>query len=92
MDGSYQVLTNHCQILSIGQRYPNSLERFVEAEKFLNNHHGDIGIRELIELNRSGLISWADVPGWHNLHSAIFKPDTLEFWIAIDPPPATRGR
>ncbi len=23
---------------------------------------------------------------------AIFKPDTLEFWIAIDPPPATRGR
>jgi len=92
MDGDFLVLTNHCQVLSIGQRYSNSLERYAEAEIFLNNHHDDIDVSGLIELNRSELISWAEIPGWHNLLSAIIKPDTLDFWIAIDPPPATRGR
>jgi hypothetical protein len=27
-----------------------------------------------------------------NLHSVIFKPDTLDFWLAAGPPPASRGR
>lgn len=92
MMGDYLILTNHCQVLSIGQRYANSLGRYAEAESFLNDHHDIIDVRQLIQLNRGNLISWAEIPGWHNLHSAIFKPDTLEFWIAIDPPPATRGR
>jgi len=92
MDGDYLILTNHCQVLSIGQRYSNSLERYAEAESFLNNNRGRTDLRGLIELNRGELISWAAIPGWNNLHSAIFKPDTLEFWIAIDPPPAARGR
>jgi len=92
MEDEYLVLTNHCQVLSIGQRYSNSLERYAEAENFLNYHHNDIDVKGLIELNRSDLISWANIPGWHNLLSAIFKPDTLEFWIAINPPPAARGR
>ncbi|MEJ2169435.1 MAG: C45 family autoproteolytic acyltransferase/hydrolase [Desulfobacterales bacterium] len=92
MDGDYLVLTNHCQVLSIGQRYTNSLERYAEAEIFLNNHPNDINVERLIDLNRGDLISWANIPGWHNLLSAIFKPDSLDFWIAIDPPPATRGR
>lgn len=27
-----------------------------------------------------------------NLHSAIFKADTLDFWVAIDALPATKGK
>jgi hypothetical protein len=52
----------------------------------------DIG--KLVELNRNSYISRVDEFSQnYDSHSlVIFTPETLDFWIAIDPPPASRGR
>lgn len=92
MNGDHLILTNHTQVLDIGSPYPSSLTRYDDAKRFLTEHRGKMDLKKLIELNRSSSISWAYSQKVKNLHSAIFKPSTLDFWIAIDPPPATKGK
>ena len=88
----YLILTNHTRMLNIGQSYDSSQDRYLEANTFLLRHRGEMDINKLIDLNRSNEICWAKYPKVKNLHSAIFEADTLDFWIATGPPPATRGR
>ena len=49
-------------------------------------------MKKLVELNRGKHISRSSSSYANSLHSAILKPETLDFWIAIDPPTATRGK
>lgn len=86
------ILTNHTRMLKIGQSYDHSHDRFSEANSFLLLHPGEMDVNKLIELNRSDHICWKKYPEIMNLHSAIFKADTLDFWVAIDAPPATKGK
>jgi hypothetical protein len=88
----YLILTNHTRILNIGRAYDNSFYRYNEAEAFLVEHQGEMDINTLIDLNRGNEICFTEIPELTNLHSAIFRADTLDFWIAAGPPPATRGR
>ena len=88
----YLVLTNHTRILNIGKAYENSFDRYNEAEAFIIGHQGEMNMKKLIDLNRGNEICWMKNPKVTNLHSAIFRADTLDFWIAAGPPPATRGR
>jgi predicted choloylglycine hydrolase len=92
MNGDHLILTNHTRVINIGSIYSNSLVRYHEAQSFLSHHGNNMDVKKLIDLNRCENISWAYDSRWHNLHSAVFRPHTLDFWIAIDPPPATRGR
>ena len=92
MDKDYMILTNHTRLLKIGYKYPNSENRFREAESFLTNNDSDMNVKKLVELNRGKHISQSSNLYSNNLHSVILKPETLDFWIAVDPPPASRGR
>jgi hypothetical protein len=92
IDKDYLILTNHTRLLNIRYVHPNSRDRYREAESFLTNHESDMNVKKLVELNRGEHISQSSNPYANSLHSAIFKPETLDFWIAIDPPPASRGR
>lgn len=86
------ILTMHTQVLNIGSPWPDSLTNYNDAKSFLAEHKGTINVQKLIELNRSSSISCEYNPVVANLHSAIFVPSTLDFWIAFDPPPATQGK
>ena len=92
MNGDPLILTMHTQVLNIGSPYPNSLANYNDAERFLAEHKGKMDLEKLIELNRSSSLSFQNNQWSANLHSAIFKSSTLDFWIAIDPPPATKGK
>ncbi len=92
MDKDYMILTNHTRRLKIGSKYANSENRFREAESFLTNNGSDMNFKKLVELNRGKHISQSSNQYSNNLHSVILKPETLDFWIAVDPPPASRGR
>ncbi len=52
----------------------------------------EMNVDNLVELNRGSEICWMKYPEVTNLHAVIFRADTLDFWIAAGPPPATRGR
>ena len=80
------------RILDIGNPYQSSFDRYNEAKAFLAAHQDELNVNELVELNRGGEICWMKYPEVTNLHAVIFKADTLDFWIAAGPPPATRGR
>lgn len=90
MEGRYLVLTNHTQRLKLSSKYPHSIVRFDQAEYFLTQNKMDI--RGLVKLNRLDSISWLSHTYCRNLHAAIFKAENLDFWIAIEPPPAVRKR
>lgn len=93
MDGDHLVLTNHCQVLTIGEKSSSSLDRFDFAKSFLLLNKGKMDLKKLIALNRSDLLSWEpSESNVVNLHSVIFRPASLDFWLAVDPPPATKGR
>lgn len=92
MKEDYLILTNHTRILNIGVPYESSFDRYDEAKTFITAHQDEMNINKLIELNRGSEICWTEYPKVANLHSAIFIADTLDFWIAAGPPPATRGR
>ena len=93
MDEGRLILTNYTQAIRIGASY--TCHRYDTASDFLDNNQSEIDVNKLIELNRSDSIS---LVGWYgsenvvSLHLAIFIPETLDFWIAVDPPPASRGR
>jgi hypothetical protein len=78
--------------LNIGAPY--NCRRFSSASNFLNNHRNRMDVCRLVELNRNAYISRVDEFSQNaDSHSlAIFIPETLDFWIAVDPPPASRGR
>ena len=92
MDEDQLILTNHTRMLKIGRAYDSSHYRYSEANSFLLKHRGEMDVKKLIELNRGYHICWKKYPEIMNLHSAIFKADTLDFWVAIDAPPATKGK
>lgn len=93
MDGDFLILTNFTRVLNIGINSSNSLARYSTAKSFLTRHKNKMNLKRLIELNRDGLLSWVPSQwGFFNLYSVIIAPSTHDFWIAIDPPPATRGR
>ncbi len=84
------ILTNYTQVLKIGTPY--SCKRYYSASSYLNNHQDKIDLKSLVELNRIDSISRVDSLNFYSHHSAIFMPESLDFWIAVDPPPANRGR
>jgi hypothetical protein len=92
MKDDYLILTNHTRILNIGKPYESSYDRYTEAKTFLAGHHDEMNINKLIDLNRGSEICWTKYSEVTNLHSVIFRADTLNFWIAAGPPPAARGR
>ena len=92
MNSDGLILTNYTHVLNIGAPY--NCRRFSSASNFLNNHRDRMDVLKLVELNRSAYISRVDEFSQNaDSHSlAIFIPQTLDFWIAVDPPPASRGR
>jgi len=92
MKDDYLILTNHTPALNTGKPFESSLDRYNEAKTFLTGHQDEMNLDKLIDLNRGSEICWIKYPEVTNLHSAIFRADTLDFWIAAGPPPATRGR
>ena len=90
MDKDGLVLTNYTRVINIGRNYYCS--RYQTASSFLNNKKNNIDIGKLVELYRNDEISRVASPNTQSYHSAIFVPETLDFWIAVDPPPANRGR
>ena len=92
MDEDRLILTNYTQVLTIG--VPYYCTRYHSASNFLKNHQGQMDVSKLVELNRSSSISRVDTfdENFDSYHLSIFMPETLDFWIAVDPPPASRGR
>jgi len=90
MDENGLVLTNYTRVLNIGRNY--HCRRYQTANSFLNNYNDNIDIYRLVKLLRNDDISCVGSPTTQSYHSAIFVPETLDFWIAVDPPPANRGR
>ena len=92
MDEDRLILTNYTQVLSIG--VPHYCMRYHSASNFLKNHQGPMDVSKLVELNRSSSISRMNAydQNFESYHLAIFMPETLDFWIAVDPHPASRGR
>jgi hypothetical protein len=90
MDEDSLVLTNYTRVLDIGRNY--SCRRYQTARGFLDNNQDDIDLSKLVGLLRNEEISCVGSPYTQSYHSAIFVPETLDFWIAVDPPPANRGR
>ncbi len=92
MADDYLILTNHTRRLNIGKAYENSSDRYNEAKAFLAGNHGEMNLHKLIDLNRGNEIRWMKYPEVTNLHSAIFRANTLDFWAVAGPSPATRGK
>jgi hypothetical protein len=92
MVGDYLILTNHTRMLDTGGTSLSSFNRYNEAQTFLLQQRGEMNTKKLIDLNRGNEICFTKYPKVNNLHSAIFKADTLDFWVATGAPPATRGR
>ncbi len=83
------IQTNYTKVLKIGASY--TCQRYLSASNFLNNLQAQMDVFKLVELNRSDAIACVH-NRYDNHHLAIFMPKTLDFWIAVDPPPASRGR
>ena len=92
MVDDYLILTNHARMLNIGGISKSSFDRTNEAKAFLKQHQGAMNTKKLIDLNRGNEICFTKYPKVKNLHSVIFRADTLDFWVAVEAPPATRGR
>jgi Acyl-coenzyme A:6-aminopenicillanic acid acyl-transferase len=92
MVDDYLILTNHTRMLNIGGISKSSFDRYNEVKTFLDKHRGEMNTEKLIDLNRGNEICFTKYPKVNNLHSAIFKANTLDFWIAAGAPPATRGK
>ena len=86
------ILTNHTCILRYGAKYPHNTVRFEQAQAFLGRNQGHMGLDKLVQLNRLDGISWAFHPHIANWNSTIFRPETLDFWTAINPLPASRRK
>jgi len=87
------VLTNHGRYLNFRDPSPSSLERYDFLSRSIAGHVS-MDVYRLIELNRDQILysSQGQDLGFTNLHSVVFVPGTLDFWVALGPPPATRGR
>jgi predicted choloylglycine hydrolase len=93
MMGGTLVLTNHGRNLNLRESSPSSIDRFNYVRKYLADNAGKIDVMKLVDLNRDELLSsYGQGSAIVNLHSVIFAPATLEFWVAIGPVPATKGR
>ena len=90
--GDHLVLTNHTEKLHLGPKYPHSIVRFEQAQDFLVRNKHQMDLDKLIQLNRLDNISWAFDPYTANWNSTIFRPETLDFWTAIQSPPASRRK
>ena len=93
MQDGILVLTNHGRNLNPRDASQSSLERYDFATRFVAENAGRMDLARLIKLNRSKIISsYEQVSSVVNLHSVIFEPEALNFWVAVDSPPATEGR
>ena len=93
MEDKSLVLTNHGRKLNLRAPSLSSLERFNGAVRLIRDHHGNMDVRRLIELSSNQAISsYGQGSKFINLHSAVFAPSSLEFWVALDSPPAVAGR
>lgn len=93
MTGKTLVLTNHGRNLNLRESSPSSIERFNFAKKYLADSAGKINVMKLVDLNRDEIVSsYEQGSAIVNLHSVIFAPAALEFWVALGPPPAAKGR
>ena len=93
MEHKSLVLTNHGRKLNLRAPSLSSLERFNGAVRLIRDHHGNMDVRRLIELSSNQAISsYGQGSKFINLHSAVFAPSSLEFWVALDSPPAVEGR
>ena len=90
MDEDGLVLTNFTQVLDIGMDY--HCRRYLAASSFLNDNRNNFDIGKILGLVRNDAISCIGSPNTQSYHSAIFVPETLDFWIAVGPSPANRGR
>ncbi|WP_457551080.1 C45 family autoproteolytic acyltransferase/hydolase [Desulfobacula sp.] len=91
MEQAYLILTNYTRALNIGRKSSNSIARYQEAASFLNRFKYGMTIKKLIELHRQPFISTLYATIWKNIHSAVFDSTTLDFWVAVDSPEASRG-
>lgn len=92
MKDDHLILTNHTRMLNIGGMSKSSHDRYQEAEAYLSRNKGNMDVKKLIDLNRGNEICFKKYPKMKNLHSAIFRADALDFWVAVDAHPAPRGR
>lgn len=92
IQGDYLILTNHTHLLSWGHKYPHSVVRYDQAKYYLDRNRNKMDLTKLVELNRLDNISWAYHEHVANFNSTIFRPETLDFWVAVDIPPATRRK
>jgi len=92
MEQDLLILTNYTRALKIGTKSSNSLARYQEADTFFKKNNQPITPDTLIELHRQPLISTIYEDVWTNIHSAVFNSNTLDFWIAVEPPKASRGK
>jgi hypothetical protein len=92
MSEDHLILTNYTRMLNIGRVSENSQNRFNEAKQFLKNIRTEMTETKLIDLNRQYYISKVDDNIWLNIHSAVFNSNTLDIWVALDSPQASRGR
>ena len=93
MSGESLILTNHGHVLPNRAAYLTSRDRYDFVEKFAIDHGKLMDLQSIIKLNRTDIIAWAQhLQEIKNLHALITRPATLDFWVAIDDPPATKGR
>ncbi|MFP3870484.1 MAG: C45 family autoproteolytic acyltransferase/hydrolase, partial [Syntrophobacteria bacterium] len=93
MTESRLILTNHTRAIDEGRMFENSTNRLKDVAYFLEQAGNRVNLDTLVELNRRPLISREETPTSSvNIHSAVFNSNTLDFRIAIDPPPAAKGR
>ncbi len=90
MDEDRLIQTNYTQVLKIGTPY--LCQRYHSASNFLDSYTNEIDVKRLVALSRSDSISCVNSLNTNSHSLAIFIPETLDFWIAVDPPPASRGR
>ena len=93
MTGPSLALTNHYQVLRSENASDESVKRLEFVESFLQEHKPNMNVQKLVKLHRTDVLtSEGSISGINNLHSVIFQHATLDFWVAIDPPPAAKGK
>lgn len=93
LEGESLVLTNHGRQMNVREPSPSSLGRFDAATRLIRGYNGNMNVKNLIELSSNqDIFFYGQNSGFTNLHSVVFVPSSLESWVALDSPPAVKGR
>ncbi|UCE30921.1 MAG: hypothetical protein JSW68_12910 [Burkholderiales bacterium] len=79
------ALANHPRRVPADDISANSVRRLEHADRYLAEHRARISIDQGIALLRSPTISSFVRNGFTNKQSVVFRPATLDFWIALRP-------